>query len=108
MLASLVHSIPQLPEIRSSSAVAVPSEPESTLGSGFGSGARSGGYRDEPGSSQPAPTTDNSYAAPFRITGDERVGVYVSLSSLLGKARRIKEANKVINWSLISSVLQYR
>lgn len=38
----------------------------------------------------------NLYSDSLRLTDDDRVGAFVCYSSLLGKARRMKEANKVL------------
>lgn len=41
-------------------------------------------------------TSVSLYSDSLRLTDDDRVGAFVCYSSLLGKARRMKEANKVL------------
>lgn len=40
--------------------------------------------------------SNNSYADSLRLVDDDRVGAFVCYSSLLGRTRRMKEANKVL------------
>jgi tetratricopeptide (TPR) repeat protein len=41
-------------------------------------------------------SSNNVYSDSLRLTEDDRVGAFVCYASLLGKARRMKEANKVL------------
>lgn len=59
-----------------------------SLGPSFSSGNAS--------SSNPVPTS-NSYADSFRLSDDDRVGVFVTLSALYGKVKRTKEASKILS-----------
>jgi tetratricopeptide repeat protein 21B len=86
----------QLPEIRSTSALGVYTNPRAAeedvdiLGPRRG---RQGEFKGE----EPPLMMNSSYADSFRLTDDDRVGAFVTLSQLYGKLRRTKEANKILS-----------
>ena len=67
-----------------------------SLGPGFGSGHQQQ-QNSSGGGTSTSSSASNSFADSFRLVEDDRVGAFVTLSALYGKARRSKEANKILS-----------
>jgi tetratricopeptide repeat protein 21B len=90
-----MEQVIRLPDIaQTSTGVSSPDAPAmiDSLGAGFGSGSSSNAAPYTP-SMQSA----NSFADSFRLLDDDRVGAYATLAGLYGKAKRSKEAHKVLS-----------